>query len=230
MVAQLRNVAADVEGGDELVGIAGGAGQCDGGCARGLRGVVIGLVHRQAGGADQSGQSLGCGDGGGSWQIERVAQPSPSFGEVAALEPVRPQATGEPHRSRRVRAVAEPLHCGAQVVVFGVQPGRRLGCVGPRQACGDGLGDRDEMFGVALADDVELVVVLQLLDPELTDRLEHRHAGCVVIVGGRVHADQVAVDEDGQLVEHRGAGGAGVSADRVGGVERAAAGEHAQPP
>jgi hypothetical protein len=86
------------------------------------------------------------------------------------------------------------------------------------------------MVGVALADDVELVVVLQLLDPELTDRLERHHAGCVVIVRGRVHADKVAVDQDRQVVEHRRAGEAAVSADRVGGVERAAAGEHAQPP
>jgi hypothetical protein len=92
----------------------------------------------------------------------------------------------------------------------------------------DGLGEVEEVAGVALPDELQLVALLESLEGELADRgqaAEPRLASA-----GLGAQDEALVDQGGQGIEDLDAERAIGIADRLGRLQRPAAHEHGQAP
>ena len=184
-------------------------------CRRCVRSLVIADVPCE-GGVVEPGPRLEC-----RRQARRERQfdvaPLPALGQVPAHLPERSEPGGQRHEQLRLLMGGEPAQRGTEVVVLALE--REPVDVGLGALIFlDPVGEREEVLGVSSPDLVGLAACLESLERVRADRLEHREAR--LAVGLLLLAEQAVVDQRRQARQEPVA-----AADRLGGLERAAADE-----
>src|SRR5215211_4658163 len=159
-------------------------------------------------------------------QGQELLQPAPALGQVPALLPEPPQRPRRLLGPVGLAGVGRPPERGAQVGLLQVATVQPLALVGAGEVRLGGERRVEEVLGVAPPDLLQVAVFGQPLLPELADRLQHGEPGVAGRGLGPEH--QRLVDQRGQAVEDVQAELPG-TADRLGRLQRPAAGEHRQP-